>query len=83
MSDAKLDTLRKIFWKFQLNPSSRLGGVVVTELGDGQTYGFSNDMGNELFITSVLVWLGCCRSMYACKLVTRQTHYILSKLFLL
>ena len=30
MSGAQLDSLRKIPWRFQLNPSSRLGGVVVT-----------------------------------------------------
>ena len=30
LADAQLDTLKKIPYKFQLNPSSRLGGVVVT-----------------------------------------------------
>ena len=34
MSDAQLDTLRKIPCKFQLNPSSRLGGVVRTRFFD-------------------------------------------------
>ena len=40
-SDAQLDTLRKIPGKFQLNPSCRLGGVVVTRLfhfEESQTY---------------------------------------------
>ena len=34
MSDAQLDTLRKIPCKFQLNPYSCLGGVVVTRFFD-------------------------------------------------
>ena len=34
LSGAQLDTLRKIPCKFQLNPSSRLGGVVVTRFFD-------------------------------------------------
>ena len=41
MSDAQLDTLRKIPCKFQLNPSSHLGGVVRTryfDFYDLQTY---------------------------------------------
>ena len=41
LSDAQLDTQRKIPCKFQLNPSSRLGGVVVTrffDFDDLQTY---------------------------------------------
>ena len=35
---AQLDTLSKISWKFQLNPLSRLGGVVVIRFGDGRIY---------------------------------------------
>ena len=31
---AQLDTLMKILWEFQLNPSSSLGGVVDTGFGD-------------------------------------------------
>ena len=38
LSDAQLDTSRNIPGKFQLNPSSRLGGVVLTRFGDGHTY---------------------------------------------
>ena len=41
LSDAQLDTLRKISCKFQLNPSSPLGGVVRTrffDFDDLQTY---------------------------------------------
>ena len=34
LSDAQLDTLRKIPCKFQLNPFSRLGGVVRTRFFD-------------------------------------------------
>ena len=34
LSDAQLDTLRKIPCKFQLNPSSCLGGDVVTRFFD-------------------------------------------------
>ena len=34
LSDAQLDTLRKIPCKFQLNPSSRLGVFVVTRFFD-------------------------------------------------
>jgi len=34
LSDAQLDTLRKIPCKFQLNPFSCLGGVVVTRFFD-------------------------------------------------
>ena len=40
LSDAQLDTWRKISWRFQLNPSSRLGGVVRTRFfkqRDGRT----------------------------------------------
>ena len=46
LSDVQLDTLRKIPWRFRLNPSSRLGGVVWTRFfkqrdgwTDGQTGG--------------------------------------------
>ena len=34
LSDAQLDTLRKIPQKFQINSSCCLGGVVVTRFGD-------------------------------------------------
>ena len=34
LSDAQLDTLRKISCKFQLNPSSRLGVVIRTRFFD-------------------------------------------------
>ena len=40
LSGAQLDTLRKIPCKFQLNPSSRLGGVVISryfDFGNGRT----------------------------------------------
>ena len=34
LSDAQQETFRKIPLKFQLNPTSRLGGVVVTRFCD-------------------------------------------------
>ena len=39
LSDAQLENKKKIPWKFKLNPSNHLGGVVVTKFGDRYTDG--------------------------------------------
>ena len=42
MSNAELDTFRKICRKFQHNPFSCLGGILFTRFGDGYTYRHMN-----------------------------------------
>ena len=54
MSDAQLDTLRKIPCKLQLNPSSRLGGVVRTRF-------FDFDDLRTYLRTDGLIPIGVCR----------------------
>ena len=67
LSDAQLiDTWRKISWRFQLNPSSRLGGVVRTRFCDGltdrQTGAFcrvaslTKSLSSENLILFMLLW---------------------------
>ena len=47
-SHTKRDTFRQIPFKFQLNPSSRLGGVVISryfDFGNGLTYSLIDGQG--------------------------------------